>query len=73
MLCVYSACFVDISVLGAPYPSLQVFVIYAGSDNGTVALASITIICISLGILKRPRRPRIHRSNRATDYRFFAR
>ena len=31
MLCVYSACFVDYSVLEAPYPFLQVFVTSTGS------------------------------------------
>lgn len=50
-LCVYSACFVDYSVLEAPYPFLQVFVTSTGSVNGAVALASIMIICIFLSVL----------------------
>jgi amino acid transporter len=50
-LCVYSACFVDYSVLEAPYPFLQVFVTSTGSVNGAVALASIIIICIFLSVL----------------------
>ena len=50
-LCVYCACFVDYSVLEAPYPFLQVFVTSTGSVNGAVALASIMIICIFLSVL----------------------
>jgi amino acid transporter len=50
-LCVYSACFVDYSVLEAPYPFLQVFVTSTGSVNGALALASVMVICIFLNVL----------------------
>lgn len=50
-LCVYSACFVDYSVLESPHPFLQVFANSTGSVDGAVALASIMIICIFVNVL----------------------